>query len=205
MKKVLLLILSACVLAGMPSCKKAMRNMINDMTAPEIEDNSKPIDDVKTLNEAKELLLTKGSDNTMPINFISMYETEEFTGKTDIVNVCYMNEDKSQTFSQKYFFDGEVSALDNAIDRASAAPLDLKNLDMNMIAKGIEEAKTMIPEGYTYRLVNNITIKDGITKLTLSVTKDGEETITSGGQTSEVYYQANYEIDNATGAATDKN
>ena len=39
----------------------------------------------------------------------------------------------------------------------------------------------------------------------MAVTKDGEETVTNAGQTSEVYYDANFDIDNATGKATDKN
>ncbi|MDE5689649.1 MAG: hypothetical protein K2I38_03020, partial [Duncaniella sp.] len=75
----------------------------------------------------------------------------------------------------------------------------------NMIAKGIEDAKSQIPEGYTYRTVRNLLIEDGTTRITIAVTKDGEETVTNAGQTSEVYYNADFEINNATGKATDKN
>ena len=47
-------------------------------------------------------------------------------------------------------------------------------------------------------------IKDGVTRITMAVTKNGEETVTNAGQTSEVYYDAEYDIDNASGKATFK-
>ena len=73
-----------------------------------------------------------------------------------------------------------------------------------MSSKGIEDAKSQIPEGYTYKTVRNMIIKDGVTRITMAVTKNGEETVTNAGQTSEVYYDAEYDIDNASGKATFK-
>ncbi|MDE5904323.1 hypothetical protein [Duncaniella sp.] len=205
MKKVLLLLVSVCLLAGMSSCKRTINKMLNEATQSSAFDNAKDIPDVRTLNDVKEMLLSKCDTEKMPVYAIGLFEIEELSGKALFANVKMLNADRTQTYSQNFQFDGEVSALDSSSDKPNKSPIDLKTLDMNMIAKGIEDAKSQIPEGYTYRTVRNLLIEDGTTRITIAVTKDGEETVTNAGQTSEVYYNADFEIDNATGKATDKN
>lgn len=205
MKKVLLLLVSVCLLAGMSSCKRAINKMLNEATQSSAFDNAKDIPDVRTLNDVKEMLLSKCDTEKMPVYAIGLFEIEELSGKALFANAKMLNADRTQTYSQNFQFDGEVSALDSSSDKPNKSPIDLKALDMNMIAKGIEDAKSQIPEGYTYRTVRNLLIEDGTTRITIAVTKDGEETVTNAGQTSEVYYNADFEIDNATGKATDKN
>ncbi len=205
MKKVLLLLVSVCLLAGMSSCKRTINKMLNEATQSSAFDNAKDIPDVRTLNDVKEMLLSKCDTEKMPVYAIGLFEIEELSGKALFANVKMLNADRTQTYSQNFQFDGEVSALDSSSDKPNKSPIDLKALDMNMIAKGIEDAKSQIPEGYTYRTVRNLLIEDGTTRITIAVTKDGEETVTNAGQTSEVYYNADFEIDNATGKATDKN
>ncbi|MDE5988428.1 MAG: hypothetical protein K2H17_03420 [Duncaniella sp.] len=179
--------------------------MLNEATQSSAFDNAKDIPDVRTLNDVKEMLLSKCDTEKMPVYAIGLFEIEELSGKALFANVKMLNADRTQTYSQNFQFDGEVSALDSSSDKPNKSPIDLKALDMNMIAKGIEDAKSQIPEGYTYRTVRNLLIEDGTTRITIAVTKDGEETVTNAGQTSEVYYNADFEIDNATGKATDKN
>ena len=205
MKKVLFLLVSVCLLAGMSSCKRTINKMLNEATQSSAFDNAKDIPDVRTLNDVKEMLLSKCDTEKMPVYAIGLFEIEELSGKALFANVKMLNADRTQTYSQNFQFDGEVSALDSSSDKPNKSPIDLKTLDMNMIAKGIEDAKSQIPEGYTYRTVRNLLIEDGTTRITIAVTKDGEETVTNAGQTSEVYYNADFEIDNATGKATDKN
>ena len=205
MKKVLLLLVSVCLLAGMSSCKRTINKMLNEATQSSAFDNAKDIPDVRTLNDVKEMLLSKCDTEKMPVYAIGLFEIEELSGKALFANVKMLNADRTQTYSQNFQFDGEVSALDSSSDKPNKSPIDLKTFDMNMIAKGIEDAKSQIPEGYTYRTVRNLLIEDGTTRITIAVTKDGEETVTNAGQTSEVYYNADFEIDNATGKATDKN
>lgn len=204
MKKILLLLISACLMVGMPSCKKAMKNVLNEIGHSTGMDGSKEIADAQSLVDIKEILLSKCDTEKMPVYAISIFESEECTGRALHTTVYLVNADKTQTYYQSFFFNGEVSKLnDNSAD-PTVSPIDLKALDMNMISKGIEDAKSQTPEGYTYKTVRNMLIKDGETRITMAVTKDGEETVTNAGQTSEVYYDAEYDIDNATGKATYK-
>lgn len=205
MKKVIFLLLSACLLAGMPSCKRAIDKLMNDTAQSPMLDKAKDISDIKTLDEVKETLISKCDNEKMPVYSISLYEIEELSGKALFAVAAMVDAERTQTYSQNFGFDGDVSALETSIEKPDVTPIDMKSLDMGMIIKGIENAKSLIPEGYTFKTVRNMIIKDGKTRISLAVTKDGEETITNAGQTSEVYYEANYDIDNATGVATDKN
>lgn len=205
MKKVIFLLLSACLLAGMPSCKRAMDKLMNDTAQSPMLDKAKDISDIKTLDEVKETLISKCDNEKMPVYSISLYEIEELSGKALFAVAGMVDAERTQTYSQNFGFDGDVSALETSIEKPDVTPIDMKSLDMGMIIKGIENAKSLIPEGYTFKTVRNMIIKDGITRISLAVTKDGEETITNAGQTSEVYYEANYDIDNATGVVTDRN
>lgn len=205
MKKVIFLFLSACLLVGMPSCKKAMKKMLNETMQTSVLDQAKDISDIETLNEVKETLVSKCDTEKMPVYQILLHEIEELSGKSLGPVISMVNADKTQAYSQSFFFDGRVSELDSNSDKTDVSPINLKELDMNMIVKGIEDAKSQIPEGYTYRAVRNMIIKDGATMIIMALTKDGEETVTNAGQTSEVYYDAHFDIDNSTGNATDKN
>ena len=179
--------------------------MLNEAMQTSVLDQAKDISDIETLNEVKETLLSKCDTEKMPIYEIMLHESEELSGKSLGPNISLVDADRTQVYTQGFCFDGTVSELTTSIRKPDVTPIDLKALDMNMIVKGIEDAKSQIPEGYTYRTVRNITINDGVTAITIALTKDGEETVTNAGQTSEVYYDARYDIDNVTGKAIDKN
>ena len=205
MKKFLFIFISACLLVGMSSCKRAMKNALNQINNTAGVDGSKDISDIKTLNEVKETLLSKCDNKSMAVYEVYLHEDEECTGKGQMYTVSLVNADKTQGYAQTFFFNGEVGELSDSRLLSDVTPLDLNALDMNLIAKGIEDAKSQIPEGYTFKTVRNISINDGVSQITMALTKDGEETITNAGQTSEVYYDMKFDIDNATGKATDKN
>lgn len=52
----------------------------------------------------------------------------------------------------------------------------------------------MTPEGYTFKSVSWLDVRPDNIDVTVRMTKDGEETISNGGKTQEVYYEANYDI-----------
>lgn len=205
MKKVLFIIISACLLVGMPSCKKAMKNMLNEIGNSTGANGSKDISDIQTLNDIKETLVSKCDTEKMPVYTIDLYESEECTGRALLASVKLVSADKTQTYYQNFYFNGNISSLNDSSDNPDVTPIDLKALDMNMISKGIEDAKSMIPDGYTYKLIRNMSIRSDITLITMALTKVGEETVTNAGQTSEVYYDAKFEIDNSTGKASEQN
>lgn len=205
MKKLIFLLTSVCLLAGMSSCKKAMKNVLNEISSSTGMDGSKTFDNAETLNSVKDMLLSKCDTGKMPIYRIFITEVDECSGRAQFVTVSMLNADKTQTFYQNFNFNGEAMPVNDSSDSADVTPVELSALDMNTIAKGIENAKALIPEGYSYRTLRMLDLTNGTTRLTMALTKDGEETVTSAGQTSEVYYDAIYEIDNNTGKATDKN
>lgn len=182
-----------------------MKKLLNEATQSSVLDQAKEISDKETLDEVKEMLLSQCDTEKMPIYKIMLLEIEELSGKSLGPVVGMLNSDKTQTYTQSFDFDGTVSSLDSNTDKPDVTPIDLKGLDMNMLIKGIEDAKSQIPEGYTYKTVRDMIIKDGKTRVTIALTKDGEETVTNAGQTSEVYYDAYFDIDNATGKAIDDN
>jgi len=61
-------------------------------------------------------------------------------------------------------------------DSADVTPIDLSTLDMNIIANGIENAKALIPEDYSYKALRMLDLGNGTTRLTIALTKDGEKT-----------------------------
>lgn len=193
------------MLVGMPSCKKAMKNVLNEISSSTGMDGSETFDNAETLNSVKEMLLSKCDTEKMPIYRIFITEIDECSGRAQTVNVGMLNADKTQTFYQNFYFNGEAMPINDGNDSADATPIDLSKLDMNVIAKGIENAKALIPEGYSYKVLRMLDLTNGTTRLTMALTKDGEETVSNAGQTSDVYYDAIYEIDNKTGEATDKN
>lgn len=205
MKKLLFILISACLIVGMPSCKRAMKNALNQITNTTGQDGGKDISDIKTLSEVKETLLSKCDNKAMSVYEVYLYEDEECTGKGQMYTVSLVNADKTQGYAQTFFFNGEVGELSDSRLLSNVTPLDLNALDMNLIVKGIEDAKSQIPDGYTFKTIRNISISNGVSKIIMALTKDGEETVTNAGQTSEVYYDAKFDIDNATGKATDKN
>ncbi|MDE6409025.1 MAG: hypothetical protein K2K81_02115 [Muribaculaceae bacterium] len=205
MKKFLIIFISACLIVGMPSCKRALKKALNEISNSAELDGSKDISDINTLNEVKETLLSKCDNKAMAVYEVYLHEDEECTGKGQTYTVSLVNSDKTQGYAQTFFFNGEVGELRDSRLLSNVTPLDLNALDMNLIVKGIEDAKSQIPEGYTFKTVRRIDIEDGVSQITMALTKDGEETVTNAGQTSEVYYDAKFDIDNATGKATDKN
>lgn len=205
MKKTLFLCLSALCLIGMPSCKKAMTKALNEISQSTGMDGSRSFDDAESLNSVKEMLMAKCNNEKMPIVNIFITEIQECSGRAQFINVSLLSADKSQIFSQNIDFSGNADPLKDGNVSAESEPIDLSGIDMDLIAKGIENAKALIPDGFTYKVLRMLDMNKDKTRITMALTKDGEETVTSAGQTSDVYYDAVFEIDNTTGKAVDMN
>ncbi len=88
-------------------------------------------------------------------------------------------------------------------------PIDVANLDVATIMKQINDAKAMIPEEYEFRSLANYEIKAGIpgrtsgegeytsattASFTINVVEKGNETVSSAGTTSIIYYEIGFEV-----------
>ena len=141
-------------------------------------------------------------------------DTEEFK----IYHILFS---EGEALSDRLFF-VSVSMIDRD-DRAPGNPsadngirkpeyettvgIDLASLDPQQIAAQIAEARTTLPEGYTFKSVSLYEVTETIpsgnalldrgkqfgtheTRFVMNFTEDGKEKVSSAGQTSLVYYQA---------------
>lgn len=203
MKKFLFIAMALCLLIGMPSCKKAVKGLLSDAGM----DGSKSFADIEVLNDVKQNLISKCDTTKMPIYKIFFFENEECSGRSPMYSIFMVNAEGTQSYTQSFFFNGDAASIndDGQPSCEDVEHINLAELDMNKIVKGIDNAKSLIPDGYKFRVVRQLTINPDITELTMALTKVGEETVSNAGQTSEVYYDALYEINNKTGEAIDKN
>ena len=118
-----------------------------------------------------------------------------------------------QAFSQSYYLAGmdptdlrEVQSVFESPKYETTAGIDLGKLSPETIAAQIAEAKTMLPEGHTFKSVGRYDIEEEVpagmehynrnkvmgrqnTTFTIRFTEDGKETESSAGKTSIIYYE----------------
>lgn len=88
-------------------------------------------------------------------------------------------------------------------------PIDAANLDVAAIMKHINDAKAMIPAEYEFRSLAKYQIKAGVpsgtsgegeytagttAEFTINVVEKGNETVSSAGTTSIIYYEIDFEV-----------
>lgn len=96
------------------------------------------------------------------------------------------------------------------LDYEKITPIDVANLDVAGIMKHIADAKAMIPEEYEFRSISRYEIKAGVpdnrqgegeytsattTDFTINVVEKGNETVSSAGTTSIIYYEIKFNVD----------
>lgn len=169
---------------------------------------------------AKAIELTKKSVDTdkFKIYSLTFMEGETLSDNLFLVSVKMVNRD-NKAFSQSYYMNGlEPTALRDAL-RSSEAPeyettvgIDLSKLDSEQIAAQIAQAKTLLPEGHTYKSVGRYEIEEDVpsgisslnrnkkfgqqhTSFIVRFTEDGKETESSAGKTSYIYYEAKVTVE----------
>lgn len=164
---------------------------------------------------AKAIELTKKSVDTdkFKIYSLSIMEGETLSDNLFLVTVKLVNRD-NRAFSQSYYMNGlaptdlrDVQSTFEAPEYETTVGIDLASLDPQQIAAQIAEARTTLPEGYTFKSVSLYEVTETIpsgnalldrgkqfgtheTRFVMNFTEDGKEKVSSAGQTSLVYYQA---------------
>ena len=175
---------------------------------------------------AKAIELTKKSVDTdkFKIYSLSIMEGETLSDNLFLVTVKLVNKD-DQAFSQSYYMNGleptdlrDVQSTFEAPEYEPTVGIDLSELDPARIAAQIAQAKTMLPEGHSYKSVGRYEIEEEVpagnsalnrnrkpgqqhTSFIVRFTEDGKETETSGGQVTHLYYEAKILV-NADGTIT---
>lgn len=146
------------------------------------------------------------------IHHILFSEGEALSDRLFFVSVSMIDRD-DRTFTQTFYLDGRAPgnlSADNGIRKPeyeTTVGIDLASLDPQQIAAQIAEARTTLPEGYTFKSVSMYEVTETIpsgnalldrgkqfgtheTRFVMNFTEDGKEKVSSAGQTSLVYYQA---------------
>lgn len=164
---------------------------------------------------AKAIELTKKSvdSDKFKIYSLTFMEGETLSDNLFLVTVKLVNKD-NQAFSQSYYMNGleptdlrDVQSTFEAPEYETTVGIDLSQLDPKQIASQIAQAKTMLPEGHSYKSVGRYEIEEEVpagmshynrnkelgkqhTSFIVRFTEDGKETETSAGKTSYIYYEA---------------
>lgn len=163
---------------------------------------------------AKAIELTKKSVDTDKFKIYSLLfmEGEALTDNLMAVTAKLVNKD-NQAFSQTYYMNGTEPTALREVQQTFEAPayettvgIDLTQLDAAKIAAQIAEAKTMLPEGHSYKSVGYYEIEEEVpagneafnrgkkfgtqhTTFIVRFTEDGKETESSAGKTAYIYYE----------------
>lgn len=169
---------------------------------------------------AKAIELTKKSVDTdkFKIYSLSFMEGETLSDNLLLVTVKLVNKD-NQAFSQSYYMNGleptdlrDVQNTFEAPEYETTVGIDLSKLDPARIAAQIAQAKTMLPEGHSYKSVGRYEIEEEVpagnsafnrnrkpgerhTSFIVRFTEDGKETESSAGKTSYIYYEAKVTVE----------
>lgn len=144
---------------------------------------------------------------------LSIMEGEPLSDNLFLVMVKLVNRD-NRAFSQSYYMNGlaptdlrDVQSTFEAPEYETTVGIDLSELDPARIAAQIAQAKTMLPEGHSYKSVGRYEIEEEVpagnsafnrnrkpgqqhTSFIVRFTEDGKETESSAGKTSYIYYEA---------------
>lgn len=146
------------------------------------------------------------------IYHILFSEGEALSDRLFFVSVSMIDRD-DRTFTQTFYLDGRAPgnpSADNGIRKPeyeTTVGIDLSELDPARIAAQIAQAKTMLPEGHSYKSVGRYEIEEEVpagnsafnrnrkpgqqhTSFIVRFTEDGKETESSAGKTSYIYYEA---------------
>lgn len=153
---------------------------------------------------------------------ISWMEAEKLENEILLVAVTIVNA-RNDVYSQSYLLSGagkgtatelRVSNILSSMRRINFSEikgLNPADMDAKTIVSQIEEAKTMIPEGYLFKSVNRYAIEEVLPYKSdylnekqnvgaheaifdLNVVEKGKEKITSAGKTSLVYYELKFRV-----------
>ena len=106
----------------------------------------------------------------------------------------------------------DVQRTFEAPEYETTVGIDLTKLDAAQIAAQIAQAKTMLPEGHTFKSVGSYQIEEDVpagnsvfnrnktfgkqhTSFVVRFTEDGKETESSAGKTSYIYYEAEVTVE----------
>lgn len=168
-------------------------------------------DEAASYARAVELVKTNVDTDKFKIYSIDFFEREALSDDLFLVSVKMVNRD-DRAFSQTYYLNGlEPTDLDDVSFDApkyeTTAGIDPGTIDPEEIAAQIARAKTMLPEGHTFKSVGNYTIEEAVpsdndylnrgkefggrtASFVVRFTEDGKETESSAGKTSYIYYEA---------------
>lgn len=163
---------------------------------------------------AKAIELTKKNVDTdkFKVYSVSFLEGEQLSDDLMLVTVKLVNKD-NRAFSQSYYMNGlaptdlrDVQQTFEAPEYATTVGIDLDKLDPKLIAEQIAQAKTILPEGHSFKSVGRYEIEETVpagnsafnrgktfgeqhTTFIVRFTEDGKETESSAGKTSYIYYE----------------
>ena len=167
-------------------------------------------DSPEVLEKAKELAKSNFDPTKWKVVSVDWSEdngNDELTGNVASIRF-YMIDNDGKAWQQSFHasLGWKASDLDDTSfakgdkydDPKDFPVLDLGKIDAAKYTKIIEDAKALIPKGYTYKSVDSFsanTFDKAPMELTLNVVEEGKETVTNAGRTSIVFYELNYTVD----------
>lgn len=167
-------------------------------------------DSPEVLEKAKELAKSQFDASKWKIVSVDWSEgigQDELTGKVSSIRFYMIDKDGKawqQTFIAQLGWkagdldDTSFAKGDKYDDPKEYPALDLDKFDAAKYTKIIEDAKALIPKGYTYKSVDCFsmnTYNKVPMELVLNVVEEGKETVSNAGKTSIVFYELNYTVD----------
>lgn len=196
--RVLLLALAALVMASCGDVASKLGGMKTD--SPEV------------FEKAKELAKANFDPSKWKIVSVDWSEgigKDELTGKVSSIRFYMIDNDGKawqQSFSAQLGWkagdldDTSFAKGDKYKDPKEYPALDLEKTDAAKITKVIEDAKAMIPKGYKFKSLGRFsmnTYDSEAIELVLNVVEEGKETVSNAGQTSIVFYELRYTVDDS--------
>ena len=194
--KVLVLALAALVLTSCSEVASKLGGVKTD--SPEVVD------------KAKELVKANFDPAKWKVVSVDWSEgigQDELTGKVTSIRFYMIDKDGKawqQTFIASTGWtagdldDTSFAKGDKYDDPKEYPALDLDKFDAAKYTKMVEDAKALIPKGYTFKSVDSFsmnTYDKAPMKMVINVVEEGKETVSNAGKTSIVYYELDYSID----------
>lgn len=193
--RIILLALAALFMVSCDNVKSALGGMKTDST--------------EVLDKAKELAKANFDPAKWKIVSVDWGEgvgDDELTGTVSSIRFYVIDKDGrawQQSFSAALGWkasdldDTSFATGDKYDDPKDCPALDLDKFDAAKYTKIIEDAKALIPKGYTYKSLDDFsmnTYDESPIRLTLNVVEEGKEAVSNAGRTSIVYYELNYTV-----------
>ena len=149
-KSILAAIVAACTLAGCSAI------------------TGYPTDKAESYAKAIEVVRKNVDGERFKIYHLDFSEADELSDNLGYIVVKMVNQD-DQAFTQTFFLNGQQPSRLRDLDRTFEAPqyestvgIDLAQIDPQLIASRIEEVKTRIPEGHTFKSVGRYLIEETV-------------------------------------------